>query len=93
MPKKMAADKVQRLEGQAVAFIEKIWKQTREKKTWARVITAAVILIAVWQEFFTETQLTNSWREITTYIMAGYFGTATIRKVLSRTAKTEGGNL
>lgn len=70
-------------EKQALDLIEKLWTQIENKKLISRVITFLVVGIAIVQELFTEHGLTNSWYEITLYLITAYFGTATFRRVFN----------
>ena len=79
MPVHVSADKMQKAEQQLLEFLKKIWTQTQEKKIWARIITAIVLIVAIFQELATDLHLTNGWKEITVYVIAGYFGIATYR--------------
>ena len=61
--------------------MEKAWEQTQNKKVAARIITFIVLTIAIIQELFRDSHLSDSWYEITVYLLMGYFGMATYRSV------------
>lgn len=84
MAKKISPEKLEKIENQAVILMQKLWGQTQHKKTLARVITFIVIGIAVIQELFLETHLSNNWYEITVYVLMGYFGMATYRSTFKQ---------
>ena len=81
MAKNISPEKLKNLEEQAIALMEKIWIQVHDKKTIARIITFIVLAIAVIQELFLESHLSNNWYEITVYLLMGYFGIATYRSI------------
>ncbi|MBN2009622.1 hypothetical protein JW960_09795 [candidate division KSB1 bacterium] len=79
MPTQISPDQMAKNEQQVLDFIKKMWGQTQEKKIWARLITAVIIIIAIYQELGTDIHLTDTWKEITIIVIAGYFGVATYR--------------
>ena len=81
MPKSMSPQKVKQAEDAAITVMEKFWNQAQDKKNISRIITFTVLAIAILQEFFLESHLTDSWYEITTYLLMGYFGMATYRSI------------
>ncbi len=88
MPVRIKPAQMHKAEKQVNVFFEKTWLQTKEKKIWARIITAVVLLIAVFQELATDIHLTGNWKEITVYVIAGYFGMATYRKIFHLTSES-----
>lgn len=76
---KIKIKNLKKSEKQAIDLMEKIWKQTDDKKLLVRVISFIIIAIAVFQELFTEEALSSNWLEITIYMLMGYFGAATYR--------------
>ncbi len=79
MGKTISPDKLKKAENQAVEIMERIWVQTNNKKNLARIITFAVLAIAVFQEFYLKDGLSNNWKEITIHLLIGYFGMSTYR--------------
>lgn len=77
--KKINIKNQEKLEHQLFDFLQRIWNQSNNKKMHARIITFLVIAVAVFQELFTEAYLTDSWAEITIYLLMGYFGMAGYR--------------
>ena len=70
-------------EQQALELMKKFWAQIEDKKLVSRLIAFLVIGIAIVQELFTETGLSNGWYEITLCLITAYFGTATFRRVFN----------
>ena len=81
MAKKISPKKIKQAEDAAVTIMEKAWEQTQNKKVAVRIITFIVIAIAILQEIFLDSHLSDSWYEITLYLLMGYFGMATYRSV------------
>ena len=81
MAKKITIKNQAQVENQAYALMEKIWNQSKDKSKLARIITFFVIAVAVIQELYFESHLSNNWYEITVYLLMGYFGMATYRNV------------
>jgi len=79
MVKKIKIKNQEKLEQQLFAFLQRIWNQSNDKKLYARIITFVVIAVAVFQELFTDSYLTDGWAEITIYLLLGYFGMAGYR--------------
>ena len=71
--------KVKNIEDQSIKLLQKLYTQSQDKRKFARIITFIVLGIAVIQELFMKSGLSYSWREITIYMLMGYFGAATIR--------------
>ena len=81
MAKNISPKKLKQAEDAAVNIMEKAWEQTQNKKVAARIITFIVLAIAIIQELFLDSHLSDSWYEITVYLLMVYFGMATYRSV------------
>ena len=84
MKPKISPEKLKQAEGLVTDLIKRAWEQTHDKKKLARIITFFVIAVAVIQELFLGTQLSDGWCEITIYLLMGYFGMATYRSSFNR---------
>ena len=79
--RQISSDKIENFENQAVKLLKKILNQCQKKKIHARVIIFIVVGIAVIEELFAQSGLSNNWREITVYSIMGYMGMATYRSI------------
>ena len=81
MANKVSSAKVRQAEDMAITVMERFWIQTDNKKNIARIITFIVLAVAVFQELYFESHLTDNWYEITVYLLMGYFGIGTYRSI------------
>jgi len=81
MAKKISPQKVKQAEDAAIMLMKRFWEQSQNKKMAARIITFIVLAAAIVQELFIGAQLSDSWLEITVYVLMGYFGMASYRSV------------